>query len=191
MMRPTVLTIAAMALVIWRNANYIYHLDEAHLQTQAQFKAVFDESLDVIVVVDGQDSTILQVNNIVKHTLGYEPQQLIAKPFSTFFPSCTEQEQQHLAMKLRTDGHAFLSQEFLRADGATCTMDLTAAIIPWKRDRAILVTLRDATERKVLQEEILRAERLRVRAAARRVRGDHPARRRAGPDGCARRVHRC
>jgi PAS domain S-box-containing protein len=157
-----VFTIAAMAFVIWRNAEYIYLSDQENVQTQAQFKALFDEALDVILVVDGQNSTILQVNNVVRRILGYEPAALISKPFSIFFPARSEDEQKHLATKLRSDGHAFLSQEFLRTDGSTCLMDLTAAIIPWEQDRAILITLRDATERKVLQEEILRSERLRV-----------------------------
>ena len=157
-----VLTIAAMAFVIWRNAEYIYHADQENTQTQAKFKALFDESLDVILLVDGQNSAILQVNNVVQRTLGYEPASLISKPFSIFFPARSEEEQKHLAMKLRSDGHAFLSQEFLRADGTVYLMDLTATIIPWEKDRAILITLRDATERKVLQEEILRSERLRV-----------------------------
>ncbi|MEO8608629.1 MAG: PAS domain-containing sensor histidine kinase [Chloroflexota bacterium] len=157
-----VFTIAAMAFVIWRNAEYIYRAEQEHSRTQAQFKALFDESLDVILLVDGQYSTILQVNNVIQRTLGYEPAAVISKPFSMFFPARSEQEQKYFAMKLRAEGHAFLSQEFLRSDETTCLMDLTAAIIPWEKDRAILITLRDATERKVLQEEILRSERLRV-----------------------------
>jgi PAS domain S-box-containing protein len=157
-----VLTIVAMAFLIWRNAEHIYRADQEHSRTQAQFKALFDEALDVIVLVDGRNSTILQVNNVVRRTLGYEPESLISKPFSIFFPPSNDEEQKELAFKLRTEGHAFLSQEFLRADGTTCMMDLTAAVIPWEKDRAILITLRDVTERKVLQDEILRSERLRV-----------------------------
>ncbi|MBZ0290590.1 MAG: PAS domain-containing sensor histidine kinase [Anaerolineae bacterium] len=157
-----VLTIAAMGFVIWRNAGYIVHVDSEKSRTQAQFKAIFDEALDVILLVDGRDSTILKVNHVVRRVLGYEPDALISSPFSIFFPPKAEENQKNLAMKLRSEGHAFLSQEFIRADGTTCMMDLTAAVIPWETDRAVLVTLRDVTERKALQEELLRSERLRV-----------------------------
>jgi PAS domain S-box-containing protein len=156
-----ILTIVAFSLITYGSARQILQTDQERQRTQAQFKALFDESLDVILVIDGHNSRILNVNNMVRPALHYEPANLIGKHFSTLFPPETEAEQAQIVDELQAFGHVFASQEFLRLDGSICPMDLTATIIPWKNDRAILITLRDASERKLLEAEILRAERIR------------------------------
>jgi len=157
-----ILTIITFSVLTWLSARQIFLKDQEHLRTEQQFKTLFDEALDMILVVDGQTGQIRNVSGSARRALGYQPGDLIGKPFSILFPDQAETNQVELVDKLRTAEHVFLSQEFARADGSTCSMDLTAAIIPWEDDRAILVTLRDVSERKLLEEEIRRAELLRV-----------------------------
>jgi PAS domain S-box-containing protein len=157
-----ILTFISFSILTWWSAAKVTQTDEERRRSQAQFRALFDESLDVILVVDSQHSTIITINPVVQTILGYEPRNLVGRHFSVLFPAQPETGQRDLVTKLRTYGHVFISQEFLRADGSICPMDLTAAIIPWDHDRAILVTLRDISERKILEEEIFASERLRV-----------------------------
>jgi PAS domain S-box-containing protein len=156
-----ILTIITFSILIGLSARQIFLKDQGQQHAEQQFKTLFDESLDVIMVIDGLNSRILKVNHVVSRALSYVPASLIGKHFSTLFPPKTEAEQAQIVNELQTYGHVFASQEFLRSDGSICPMDLTATMIPWKDDRAILITLRDASERKLLEAEILRAERLR------------------------------
>lgn len=104
----------------------------------------FQEALDVILIVDGDSGEILDANRTVTPVLGYQRNELIGRPFASLFPLGEEEIEE-----FQLQGIAIGGQEFLRADGSTCPMDLTIRVIPWKEeDIAILVTLRDVTERK-------------------------------------------
>jgi PAS domain S-box-containing protein len=164
-----VLTIAIMSIITWWNARSIFLMDTDRQLAQkalelsnSQFKVLFDEALDVILVVDWRESTIVKVNGIVRRDLGYKPEYLIGKPFSVLLPPSNMYPQDQILDRLQSFGHVFASQEFLRVDGSLCPMDLTATIIPQNGDRAILVTLRDVTERKRLEAEIFQAEMMRI-----------------------------
>ena len=54
----------------------------------------------------------------------------------------------------RVEGSAFHSGWFLRLDGSACPMDLQASRVPWGRTEAIIVTLRDVTERHQAQQRL-------------------------------------
>lgn len=152
--------------LVWWNGRAVSHLDaalgnmeSAKLQSDAQFRAAFDEALDVIFIVSGNNGHILKVNPIVKRVLGYEPERLIGIHFSLIFP---EEAERIIVEKVQTYGHVFASQEFRRSDDSICLMDLTATLIPWDGDRAVLLTLRDVSERQRIELEIRKSETMRL-----------------------------
>ncbi len=105
------------------------------------------ESLDVILVIDGEHGRILDVNPAVLPMLGYTPEMLVGQHFSALFPMSVPIAPGDALGNLQTHGAVFASQAFRRADGSICPMDMTATIIPWGTGRAVLVGLRDVTER--------------------------------------------
>lgn len=108
----------------------------------------FQEALDVILVVDGDSGEILDANRTITPVLGYNRLEIIGQQFASLFPHGDEDNEE-----LQLQGVAIGGQEFLRADGSICPMDLTIRIIPWREeDIAILVTLRDVTERKEAEQ---------------------------------------
>ncbi|MCB0155997.1 MAG: PAS domain S-box protein [Anaerolineae bacterium] len=112
--------------------------------SEKRLSIFFQEALDVILIVDGDSGEILDANRTVTPVLGYQRNELIGRPFASLFPLGEEEIEE-----FQLQGIAIGGQEFLRADGSTCPMDLTVRVIPWKEeDIAILVTLRDVTERK-------------------------------------------
>jgi PAS domain S-box-containing protein len=126
--------------------------EEVLRESEEKFKAIFRESLDVIFIADIETGFIININEAVKRTLGYAPEDLIDKHFSVLFGAQTalmeKLKQAHIA-------HGVLdSNIFLRADGSVCPMDVTATMIPWGKSRAILVTLRDVSEREQAAEAL-------------------------------------
>ncbi|MBZ0280862.1 MAG: HAMP domain-containing histidine kinase [Anaerolineae bacterium] len=164
-----VASIAIFTGVIWWNARAIAEsemarqgMEAAKQESDEQFKVIFDESLDVIMIVDGQKGIILHSNAALEWTLGYAVETLVGSHFSTLFPKDPDLSRDEFMNHIHTYGHIFLSQSFQRNDGSVALMDLTAQIIPWNQDRAVMVTLRDVTERKRMEEEILKSEMLRI-----------------------------
>ena len=120
-----------------------HKLQVALLQAGKRLNIFFQEALDVILIVDTESGEILDANKMTTHVLGYDEETIVGQPFSMLFPSAIDEDEYHM------HGMTIGGQEFLRADGSICPMDLTFKIIPWHDDDiAILVTLRDVTERR-------------------------------------------
>lgn len=122
-------------------------------RSEEKFRTVFEDALDVIVIVDEGAGLIINVNAAARDILGYESEMLIGKPLSSLFAPRSTLLTEELLAKLRAGETVFESQNFLRADGSLCPMDLTATMIPLGKGRAALTTLRDVSERKRAEEE--------------------------------------
>jgi PAS domain S-box-containing protein len=147
-----------------------YRRTEAALrQSQQQFGVIFEEALDVILIIDGENGHILRANRATQSVLGYALSDLIGKHFSLLFPLDEHETSETWLDNLHTYGAIFEAQEFRRGDGGICYMDVAASLIPWETDkRVVLATLRDVTERRLMQEERLQAEMLRIEVSKER-----------------------
>ena len=109
------------------------------------YKAVFDLSMDALLVVESGSRTIMEANDAVSALLGYGKREVVGKSFSDLF---LEGSSEPLAMY-----GSVVSAEFRRKDGSAAVLDLTAALIPWAAGSVILVTLRDASDRIRAEQE--------------------------------------
>ncbi|MBN1874616.1 MAG: PAS domain S-box protein [Anaerolineae bacterium] len=125
------------------------------LQVSAeQFRAIVQHSLDVILIVDRETAHILSASPSTQRVLGYMPESLIGIHFLSLFASHKNLSLAHLVESVYIQGAFFLSNSFFRADGTVCPTDLTATVIPWEDGEALLITLRDITERKQTEDEL-------------------------------------
>jgi len=116
-------------------------------KTEKNFEIIFHKSMDVILIIDTKSGKILNTNRTTNLLLGYKEDYLIGKHFSVLFPDESDQFQIDLIDQVQTYGSVLERQEFLRADGSTCLMDLSATLISWNSNKAFLTTLRDVSER--------------------------------------------
>lgn len=113
----------------------------------SRFRAVFDEALDGIFVVDGNTGRVLAVNPAAEVLLGYPAGNLLEFPFRLLFSSADAKDSTvSLVKRLQRTGVEFRSEEFRRLDGTTVELDLTARMIHWGGREAMLVELRDSRE---------------------------------------------
>ena len=117
------------------------------LDLQEKFEVVFREYLDVMLVLDARDGSILHANEAVSRILGYEERWLIGRAFDTLWPEGVQAAAAPLLQTVRREGCGFYSGTFLRPDGTSLPMDLQASRASWGRTEAIIVTLRDVSER--------------------------------------------
>ncbi|MEW6356625.1 MAG: PAS domain S-box protein [Planctomycetota bacterium] len=132
------------------------HAHEARCEPDDRFRLMIDRSLDVIVIVDCGSGKVVETNRAMQRVLGYEKEDILGRPFSFLFSRSSDHKSDSWRRNLRVHGYVFEAQEFARADGSICHMDLTATMIPWNGGVAALITLRDVTER--LQAEEKRRE---------------------------------
>ncbi|MCD4797242.1 MAG: PAS domain S-box protein, partial [Candidatus Cloacimonetes bacterium] len=157
-MQSTVNIVGKQLLAVTRDITKHKQAEQALLQSEEQMKTIFQNSFDIILIVDIKNGEILKVNHAVKNILGYEKNSLIGKNFSALFPDSPKKNKDELLKEIRVYGAVFESQLFLRSDGSVCPMDLTATLIPWGNDKEALVTLRDVTERKQAEDALRESE---------------------------------
>ena len=126
----------------------------ALVELQEKFQVVFREYLDVMLVLDAVNGDILHVNHAVTTAMGYDERWLAGQSFELFWPEGQRATAGAILDRVRADGSAFYAGWFLRLDGSACPMDLQASRVPWGRTEAIIVTLRDVTERHQAQQRL-------------------------------------
>ncbi len=122
-------------------------------ELQAKFQTVFREYLDVMLVLDAVNGDILHVNQAVT-TMGYDERRLVGQSFDLFWPLDERATARAVLERVRRGGAAFHSGWFLRLGGTPCPMDIQASRVPWGQTEAIIVTLRDVTERHLAQQRL-------------------------------------
>ena len=120
---------------------------KALLAWQEKFEIVFREYLDVMLVLDAHDGRILHANEAAFRVLGYHESWLAGLPFDTLWPENTRPAVGPLLKTVHGEGCGFYSGMFQRPDGTVLPMDLQASRVSWDRAEAIIVTLRDVSER--------------------------------------------
>jgi PAS domain S-box-containing protein len=137
------------------------HREEAEraLKTsEDKFRTIFQHSLDVIVVINGNDGTIISANDAIRDILGYDIGGVVGKHISILYPDDGDPSPAMSLDGMRPHGAVFEAQRIVRGDGSIIPMDLTATIIPWVGSTAILATFRDAGDRESALEALRESE---------------------------------
>ncbi len=126
------------------------HQNQNHMVSEQTYRTIFQKSQDVLLIVDAKDLTVLETSLAVRTILGYEESDLIGKPFDSLFaPNMIRELDVEMVQNY---GNVFI-QEFQRKDHSHITLDMTAVLIPWQAESAVLVTLRDASKRVQAEHE--------------------------------------
>ena len=130
--------------------------------TQKNLGSLFCEMMEGFLIIDSYKGTILWANQFACSTFGFERKEFVGQHFTRLFPAGSEVQAANVLNEVVCADGAFLTQSFIKRDGSVLYMDLTAALIPWEGESsAIVAVLRDASERKELEELRLESERLR------------------------------
>ncbi|MFH0957161.1 MAG: ATP-binding protein [Pseudomonadota bacterium] len=123
--------------------------------------SVVSDMLESILIIDSSNGTIIWSNPYAEKSLGFNKDGLKGRPFSDLFPPGSEIQAENVLNEVVCADGVFVTQTFARGDGGISYMDLTASLIPWEAElTAILVVLREASERKRFEELRLETARL-------------------------------
>jgi len=118
-----------------------------------RFEILFNHDQDALVIIDAHSGKIIDINQAAWKTLGYKDTDLVDQKLKDLFRLESSKDAAELKRQLKIYGTVF-TRRYPHPDGTNRFLDLTAAIIPWGTDRAILVTARDVTERKEAEAQV-------------------------------------
>ena len=145
---------AAMAI---KNAMHMHSLHAS----EKKFRALFDSTNDAILIYS-LDCCLLEVNRATCERLGYTREeksspalpltQLVAPPYAALVKERIEQ--------LKKATTAIFESAHLKKDGSILPIEQSCSLIDYDTKPAILCVARDISERKRLDEERLRTQKL-------------------------------
>ncbi|MDD5694493.1 MAG: Cache 3/Cache 2 fusion domain-containing protein [Bacteroidales bacterium] len=139
-------------------------------QSEQHFKTLFNNSSDDIFVID-MEGNFLEVNQVACDNLGYCPAEFKEMNFRDIkTPKYLDKVERNLET-IRMLGRYRYESENVAKNGKVIPVEMKSRIIEYRGEKAILTIARDISERKEIEEKILRAivqteERERKRFAA-------------------------
>ncbi|WP_052402937.1 ATP-binding protein [Methanococcoides methylutens] len=131
--------------------------EEALKKTELNFKTLFDHSNDAVFIYD-LSGYIYEVNAKLCDWLGYTRATLLKKNIiETFSPECAAHFHECMVDFFHTGGCIF-EMAHLRKDGSEIPIEMSAQLIEYNGNVAILSISRDITERKNVEHALLEAK---------------------------------
>ncbi len=140
------------------------HQEERELQrSEARKAAILESALDCIVMID-HEGCITEFNPAAEHTFGYRRDEVVGKHMADVIipPSLREKHRHGFARYLATGEARVLGKRIemtaVRADGSVFPVELAITRIPLEGAPSFTGYLRDITESKRVEQELLRSE---------------------------------
>ena len=148
-------------LSITRDVTLQKHTEHALAESEEYFRLLVENLTDVVCLIDPK-GTILYISSAVEPMLGFSPEEVIGESAWRFVhPDDTPGLQQRERSRLQGDEAATLSEvRMLHANGGWRVIQMRARLYPGGRygEPALLITMRDITENKRIEEDLRRTQ---------------------------------
>jgi|GEM_PF-3030068 len=131
---------------------------QANLQeSQRKLRTLYDHATDMIVVI--QEGRVVFANPRVSQVTGYSFGELASMSFEEIVhPEDRARVKDYYSRRIKgLDAPDTYAYRYLRKDGAVRWAELTATVISWEGRPAVLDCIADITERKAMEDELVRA----------------------------------
>lgn len=141
---------------IERGSKQLAFAREALERSEEQFRTIFNSSSDEIYIID-IDGFILEVNDLACENLKYSKKELIGKHFREIKSERYVGDVQKNLDMIRHFGQFRYETENITHDGKIIPLEMKSRVIEYNGEKRILTIARDITERKEIEERILKA----------------------------------
>ena len=126
--------------------------------SEERYRALMEQANDAILIMD-LAGRILQINRETERLLGRPRGEIVGRQYEEFVVPEEREEVGRLWRKFVSEGRVFVgSRQFLRPDGDTLLVEVSASIVRLGEESTTLTILRDITDRRRAEQEI--AERM-------------------------------
>lgn len=141
-----------------RNKDLVSELKEKNEQlrkSEYKFRNIFNSSLDSISIIDA-NGVVLEVNAITCITTGYTREELLTNKFVDVFPPEQRTNILNAIKTIKDKKELFFETNFRNKDGALIFLDAIGKEIDYLDGKAYLIVARDISEKKELQQKIIK-----------------------------------
>ncbi|MDQ8184144.1 PAS domain S-box protein [Pelagicoccus sp. SDUM812002] len=131
----------------------------AILRSEIKFRSLFDNSTDALLLLSPKDGVIIEANKSSFELLDTE--RLVGQRFEEIFPDHADFRIDYLNTLIdENNGHQRHSAEFITASGQVRPVEMTVSRTPIGESIALFVTLRDVSEKRLLEEQLRHTQRM-------------------------------
>lgn len=134
--------------------------EEAHRQSEERFAKAFGSNPDGIAISTRSEGRILEVNDAYVRMMGYERSQLLGKTVKELGIWDTEEREQVLAKLALERSIRDYETDFRTKGGKTIQVQISLEEIQVHQEPCLLVTIRDITERRLLEQRLRAAQKM-------------------------------
>jgi len=146
---------ANQAAVAIKNAMHMHSL---HVSEQ-KFRTLFDKTNDAILIYN-LDCSLIEVNRAACARLGYSRDELLALPITRFIAQPYASLAKERIKQLKKTGMAIFESAHIKKDGSIFPIEQSCSLIDFDAQTVILCVARDISQRKKLDQERLRTQKL-------------------------------
>jgi PAS domain S-box-containing protein len=141
-------------------------LADSLAEKEEKTRSILEAVRDGVITVDDQE-VIRTFNPAAEKIFGESAENMIGRKFKTLISGQKRKSPKTLA-SMATTPHSLVEMKGRRKDGTTFPMEIECDAVRWEHRQAIIVTIRDITERKIAEVELRRAhDKLEARVAER------------------------
>ena len=128
--------------------------EDALRRSEREYRALFESAHDAVLIVDPESCVVLDANQRCADVYGYTRAELIGKPLSLVWPGV---DQHRIAAASRAHA-ANVEAQHQRRDGVELAVELSAGPVEFRGRRAVWMSNRDVTGRKLTLEALRASE---------------------------------
>jgi len=138
--------------------------ERQRLESAQRLRALLEAAVEAIVTI-GEDGTIQSVNPATERLFGYAAGELVGQNVKILMPSPYRQEHDGYLARYRETGEKRIigigrEVEGQRKDGTVFPVDLAVSEVRVGEERLFMGTIRDLTDRKLLEESLLQSQKM-------------------------------
>jgi PAS domain S-box-containing protein len=126
--------------------------DKILRESEEKFRSIMENSADAIFITD-TNGNYKYVNKAAEDLLGYTKDEMLNKTIGQLTPSGRSENDYNLFANLVSTGRLSAEIELVRKNGTKITADINSVVLP---DGQIYASCRDITEKKQIQEELIK-----------------------------------
>jgi len=131
-------------------------ISEALKESEERFQKLFDSTADDIFVTDIEEN-IVEINNAACKTLGYSRDELLKMKITEIKTPKVQKNVAENRKKIYELGTYTFESEHITKDGLLVPVEFISRVVSYKNEKLILSVVRNITQRKVIEREILTA----------------------------------
>jgi len=129
-------------------------------ESETRYRAVVEQSPDGIYLIDVETKRIVEANMAFQRLLGYTPDELRGLSLYDFIITDRSDIDRRFRDILQGEGGHFFDRRYRKKDGSLVEVWVGGTVISYEGKSAVCVLVRDLTEKKALEVQFLRAQRM-------------------------------